>query len=251
MGELATTNRRRLREAANGGYVTPAIAEEVGAPAIEVRKLAVRGGLEHVSRGLYRFPDLVADERAPFYEAVLSVGPDAYLTRDSVLAFHDLGFVNPRRIRVGTTRRVRRNLPAQIEVIRDDLPASDRTVYDGLPSATVERALRDCIGSIMSDRLVDAVDRARDKGLLRSRDRAHRRRHGALGSRRWATARRAPLLLAVRRGSGAPRPSTRSSYQSCASTTSAVASEWNRTSRVTGRVELRPPSRARRPRSRW
>ncbi|MAT06407.1 MAG: hypothetical protein CL424_15320 [Acidimicrobiaceae bacterium] len=172
MGQLATTNRRRLRAAANGGYVTPAIAEEVGVPPIEVRKLAVRGGLEHVSRGVYRFPDLVDDERAPFYEAVLSVGPDAYLTRDSVLAFHGLGLVNPRRIRVGTTRRVRRNLPDQIEVIRDDLPASDRTVYEGLPSATVERALRDCVGSIMSDRLVDAADRARDEGLLRRRDHA-------------------------------------------------------------------------------
>lgn len=31
------------------------------------------------------------------------------------------------------------------------------------------------------------------------------------------------------------------SYQSCASTTSAVASEWNRMSHVTGRVGLRPP----------
>lgn len=173
MGQVATTNRRRLREAANGGYVTPAIAEEVGVPPIEMRKLAVRGGLEHVARGVYRFPDLVDDERAPFYEAVLSVGPDAYLTRDSVLAFDDLALVNLRRIRVGTTRRVRRSLRDHIEVIRDDLPASDRTVDDGLPSATVERALRDCIGRIMSDRLLDAVDAARDKGLPRSRDRAH------------------------------------------------------------------------------
>lgn len=135
-------------------------------------KLASRGGLEHVSRGVYRFPDLVDDERAPFYEAVLSVGTDAYLTHDSVLAFHDLALVNPRRIRVGTTRRVRRELPDHIEVFRDDLPASDRTVYDGLPSATVERALRDCIGTVRGDRLADAADRARDEGLIRRRDHA-------------------------------------------------------------------------------
>ncbi len=172
MAEIAVTNRRRLRAAANCGYVTPDIAEKAGVPSVEVRKLASRGWLDHVARGVYRFPDLVDDERAPFYEAVLSVGTDAYLTRDSVLAFHNLALVNPRRIRVGTTRRVRRNLPDHIEVIRDDLPASDRTVYDGLPSATVERALRDCIGTVMSDRLVDAADRARDEGLLRRRDHA-------------------------------------------------------------------------------
>jgi predicted transcriptional regulator of viral defense system len=172
MGQLASTNRRRLRAAANRGYITPEIAEQVGVPPIEVRKLASRGGLDHVSRGVYRFPDLVDDERAPFYEAVLSVGSDAYLTRDSVLAFHDLALVNPRRIRVGTTRRVRRSLPDHIEVIRDDLPAADRTVYDGLPSATVERALRDCIAIVMGDRLADAADRARDVGLIRRRDHA-------------------------------------------------------------------------------
>lgn len=172
MAEIALTNRRRLRAAANRGYVTPDIAEEAGVPPVEVRKLASRGWLDHVARGVYRFPDLVYDDRAPFYEAVLSVGAGAYLTRDSVLAFHDLALVNPRRIRVGTTRRVRRKLPDHIEVIRDDLPTSDRTIYDGLPSATVERALRDCIGTVMGDRLVDAADRARDEGLLRRRDHA-------------------------------------------------------------------------------
>lgn len=62
------------------------------------------------------------------------VSADASLTRDSVLAFHAFALVNPRRIRVGATRRVRRELPGHIEVIRDDLPVADRTVYDGLPS---------------------------------------------------------------------------------------------------------------------
>lgn len=172
MGQPAATNRRRLRAVANRGYVTPDIAEEAGVPPVEVRKLASRGWLDHVARGVYRFPDLVDDERAPFYEAVLSVGDESYLTRDSVLAFHDLALVNPRRIRVGTARRVRRILPDHIELIRDDLPASDRTIYDGLPSATVERAIRDCIGTVMADRLVDATDRARDEGLIRRREHA-------------------------------------------------------------------------------
>jgi len=170
MTKIAVTNRRRLREAANRGFVTPGIAEGAGVPQIEVRKLASRGWLDHVARGVYRFADLVDNERAQFYEAVLSVGPDAYLTRDAVLAFHDLALVNPRRIRVGTKRRVRRQLPDYIEVVREDLPATDLTTYDGLASATVERALRDCIGTVMTDRLVDAAQHARDEGLIRRRE---------------------------------------------------------------------------------
>ena len=121
--------------------------------------------------GRRRFADLVDHERAQFYEAVLSVGPDAYLTRDAVLAFHDLALVNPSRIRVGTKRRVRRQLPDYIEVVREDLPTADLTIYDGLASATVTRALHDCIGMVMTDRLVDAAQHARDEGLI------HRREH--------------------------------------------------------------------------
>jgi predicted transcriptional regulator of viral defense system len=172
MNQIAVTYRRRLRKAANRGFVTPTTADAAGVPQIEVRKLASRGWLDHVARGVYCFADLVDDERAQFYEAVLSVGPDAYLTRDAVLAFHDLALVNPRRIRVGTKRRVRRQLPDYIEVVREDLPASDLTSYDGLASATVARALRDCIGTVMTDRLVDATQHARDEGLIRRREHA-------------------------------------------------------------------------------
>lgn len=80
--------------------------------------------------------------------------------------------MNPRRIRVGTSRRVRRELPDYVEVIRDELPASDLIVYEGLPSASVARALRDCVGTVMADRLIGAADRARDEGLIRRRDHA-------------------------------------------------------------------------------
>ena len=54
MGQLASSNRRRLREAANRGYVTRDITENDGAPLVEVRKLASRGGFDRVSRGAYR-----------------------------------------------------------------------------------------------------------------------------------------------------------------------------------------------------
>jgi hypothetical protein len=57
--------------------VTTDDAHDLGIPVIELGKLAHRGKLEHVSYGLYRFPDIPLSDRAPYMEAVLWVGRDA------------------------------------------------------------------------------------------------------------------------------------------------------------------------------
>ena len=113
---LADTNRRRLHARAldQYGYVTTADAAELGVPAVELRKIAHRGGLTHLAHGLYRFDDIPAGDHGRYLEAVLRAGPGAYLAGDAVLAFHDLALVNPRQVRVGTTRRVRAKLPEWI-----------------------------------------------------------------------------------------------------------------------------------------
>jgi predicted transcriptional regulator of viral defense system len=167
--ELADTYRRRLRERAldQYGYVTTGDATDLGVPPVELRKLAGRGGLRHLAYGLYRFDDIPATGRDQYMEAVLRVGRDAHLTHDAVLALHDLGLVNPRRIRVGTPHRVRSRIPEHLEVIQQQLPKADLTVYEGIPSATVARALLDCRGIVMADRLIDAAHEAARRGLLR------------------------------------------------------------------------------------
>ena len=169
---LTLTNRRRLYALAldQYGYVTTTDAEAMGVPPVELRKLAQRGGLHNVGYGLYRFDDVPASGRDQYMEAVLRVGPDAFLTGDAVLSLHDLGLVNPRRIKVGTPRRVRAALPPSIEVVRAHLAPDELTVYEGIPSATVARALRDCKATLMADRLADAFREARRRGLLRPRE---------------------------------------------------------------------------------
>lgn len=173
--------RRQLWEHALGnyGFVTTEDAEELGVPAVELRKLAARGGLAHVAYGIYRFDDAPADPNAQMFEAVLRVGPDAHLTGDAVLALHDLALVNPRRIRVGLPRRTRAKLPAWIEVIRQDLPPEDLTVYEGIPSTTVARALIDARGAVIHERLYAALEDATRRGLVTRRER--RRAAVALG----------------------------------------------------------------------
>ena len=166
---LADTYRRRLRDRAldQYGYVTTRDAEDLEVPVVELRKVAHRGGIEHVAYGLYRFDDIPRTGRDQFMEAVLRVGPEAYLTHDAVLALHELGLVNPRRIRIGTPKRARPRLPAHIEVIQRRLEARELTAYEGIPSATVARALLDCRGLVMGERLVEAAQEAARVGLLR------------------------------------------------------------------------------------
>lgn len=165
---LTDTYRRRLHDQAldQYGYVTTRDAGEIGVPAVELRKLAARGGIEHVAYGVYRFDDVPRTAHDELMEAVLRAGPDAYLTHDAVLALHDLGLVNPRRIRVGTPHRTRPKLPNTIDIVRRQLDADDLTSYEGIPSATVARALLDCIGLVMRDRLMDAAREAAERGLL-------------------------------------------------------------------------------------
>ena len=152
------------------GFVTTEMAKAIGVPAVEVRKLAARGGMSNIARGLYRVDGIDGGDRAPYAEAVLRVGEDAHLVGDSVLALHHLALVNPRRIKVGTPRRVRRHLPAHIQLVHTRTDPADLTEYDGIPSMTVAAALRDSIGTMMPDRLREATERAVDEGLVRRRD---------------------------------------------------------------------------------
>lgn len=165
----AETYRRRLWERAldQYGYVTTGDAARLGVPPVELRKLAGRGLLIRVDRGLYRFPDAPATSRDAFMEAVLWAGPDAALAHESVLALHDLALANPRILRVATPHRVRKTHPrADIAIVTEKVPDSDLTSYFGIPSTTVARALVDCRDLIMIGRLLEAADRARHEGLL-------------------------------------------------------------------------------------
>jgi predicted transcriptional regulator of viral defense system len=169
----AGTYRRRLWELAldQYGYVTTANAAKLGVPAVELRKLARRGNLDNVARGLYRFPDAPTSGRDAFMEAVLWVGPDAALSHDAVLALHDLASANPRTLRVVTPHRVRKtHQRPDVTIIHDRVPASDLTVYFRIPSTTVARALLDCRELVRTNRLLEAADEAVRQGLLLKRE---------------------------------------------------------------------------------
>ena len=184
MPALANTYRRQLHERAleKYGFVTTRDARELGVPAVEVRKLAARGGLTHVARGLYRFDDIPHTGREEFMEAVLRAGHGAFLTGEAVLALHELAQVNPRAITVGAPRHVRADLPPTVEVHERAVPPGDLTMYEGIPSTTVAKALLDCRRTVMRERLELAVERAVERGLLRRSERERLRKAIGMGA---------------------------------------------------------------------
>ena len=150
----------------NHGIVTSAQAKRVGASDKELSRIAGDGRLIRIGYGVYRIRHWVPMENDVFAEAVALVGPQAYLYGESVIAMHALAPTNPARIRVATPRRVRRSLPASIEIVRR-ASRDDVTEYDGIPSQSIQAAIMSCRGTMMRDRLVDAARRARELGLIR------------------------------------------------------------------------------------
>lgn len=163
----ATKYRDILREIAfdQYGYVTTQDAIRAGVPAIELPKLAARGGLDNVAYGLYRVSDVPPTRYDQFAEALLRAGDGAFLHGESVLALFGLADVNPRKIKVGVRRRTRPKLPPSIELT---LMTGDITItrYEGLESQAVADAILECRRRIETKRLEDATEAARSEGLL-------------------------------------------------------------------------------------
>lgn len=147
------------------GYVTTRGAAEAGVPAVELPKLAARGGLKNIAYGLYRMPDVPPTRYDQFAEALLRVGDGAYLHGESVLALFGLADVNPKQIKVAVPRRARPQLPAYVALthVKDETPI---TLYEGLKAQPVADAILECRGRIETDRLLDAAKQARQEGLL-------------------------------------------------------------------------------------
>ncbi|MGL5865346.1 MAG: type IV toxin-antitoxin system AbiEi family antitoxin domain-containing protein [Dermatophilaceae bacterium] len=166
------TRRQLVHEIASGEYglVSTSDAAGDGIPPVELRKLAARGALERVGHGLYRDPTVPASHLDQYAMAVRLVGRGAYLMGESVLDRYDLALVNPARITVGTPHRTWRALPTWVLAVRRTLPAEALHVEDGIAQTTVAQAIVDCMDTVMSDRLRDAINTAGRRSLLTARE---------------------------------------------------------------------------------
>lgn len=157
--------------AGHHGVITVPEAEDAGVPAVEVRKLARRGALRPYGKGVYVHRDVPVTELTEPATAAALAGEGAFLQREAVLDLVGLGQFNPRRIRVGTRRRVRRALPDWMELeTRTDITDGDLTRYKGIPATTVRRALVDMRDRMPPERWRALVAEARRREFIDEKD---------------------------------------------------------------------------------
>lgn len=165
--------RRDLWEvaASHHGVVTISEAQDVGVPAVEVRKLAARAALRAFGQGVYTHGDVPMTRFTEPAVAVALAGEGAFLHRESVFDLLGVGQFNPKKVRVGTRRRVRRALPEWMDLeYRPDVPAVDLAHYEGIPTTTVRRALEDMRQRMPSERWESLVDEALRRELIGDQD---------------------------------------------------------------------------------
>ena len=151
----------------NYGLITSSEVAGLGGKTKDLARFVKDGRLTKVGRGVYRVTHYVSTRFDAYAESVALVGDGAYLFGESVLALCELMPTNPYRMFVATSRRVRKNLPKDIVVIKR-CNGEDVSSIEGIPSQTVAAAIRSCKGSVIEERLADAVQRAYELGYIRA-----------------------------------------------------------------------------------
>lgn len=155
----------QLREIANDNYglITFDEARTFCVAEVELTRWTKKGWLEKRGWGVYRLADYAVDEKARFAEAVALCG-GGHVYGDGVLALHNLALVNPGKIKVAITRKLRRRLPEWVEPVR--VMEIRQTAYYGIPSQTLADAIRVSSKIVPHDRLVSAIGEAEREGLI-------------------------------------------------------------------------------------
>ena len=137
-------------------------------------RLAQRGRLERMSRGVYRIAHFPADRLAQYREAVLwaqaSQGPERVaLSHETALLLYGISDVNPARIHltVPMSARLRRERPEWIDIHRANLSPQEINQHEGIPITSVERSVMDVLSTTNRiDTVRLAITDARRTGLL-------------------------------------------------------------------------------------
>lgn len=147
------------------GLITSSEARAIGVTNNELVQYARRGSLVRVGQGVYQLARHVPTEADPYALAVALVGEGAFLYGEAVIALLGLAPTTPGRMRVATTKRVRRALPDYVEVV----PVRDGASvvrYEGIFCQRVDDAIRAERGRMPRERLASAAREGRAKGYI-------------------------------------------------------------------------------------
>lgn len=123
-----------------------------------------------VARGVYRMPVWPYQEAAPYAIAVKSVGSDARLFGESVIALLSLAPTDPGHMWVASPRRVRKNVGEGVRIAKCH-PDDPVQFYDGIPSQPVADAIESAAATMGVDRAADAAEEALRQGYITEADR--------------------------------------------------------------------------------
>jgi predicted transcriptional regulator of viral defense system len=159
------------------GLLTSKEARALGIRDSVLVRLAQRGRLERMTRGVYRIAHYPTDQFAQYREAVLWAqanhhGPERIaLSHETALLLYDISDVNPSRVNltVPKSARLRRKHPEWIMIHRADLTAEEVSQYEGMPVTIVERSIMDVLSTThRTDVAMQAITDALREGLLSS-----------------------------------------------------------------------------------
>ncbi len=147
------------------GLVTVEDAEKLGIHRKQLLAWETMGRLERCGRGVYRLNHHVPTPYDHFAEAIALVGHGAIIYGDGVLAMHNLALVNPAQIQVAVEKRVRKTLPDWIRLVKKADGIREET-FEGIACQNLADAIRTCRGTVMKERLADAIEQAERQGLV-------------------------------------------------------------------------------------
>lgn len=168
----------------NDGLLTSKQARNAGILDSVLVRLAQRGRLERIARGVYRITHYPHAKLSQYREAILwaeaSHGPEqAVLSHETALAVYGISDGNPSQVHIAVPKsaRLRRKRPAWIAIHRDNLRPADVTLHEGLPMTTVARTITDVLHSSgRSDLVRRAISDAKRERLINDSDTARLRR---------------------------------------------------------------------------
>ncbi len=152
------------------GYVATSQVRERSGSGDALRKMAKRGTLERVSRGVYRVPTFPSSPFAEYMEASLwPAGVRGIISYQSSLALRGLSDVSPSAIHITVPKdfRIRRQVPHHIVVHNEELIDIEVTLFEEIPTTILRRAIKDCHRAHLGSYLLrQAIADARKEGFL-------------------------------------------------------------------------------------
>lgn len=162
----------------NVGLITSSRARTAGIADSVLVRMAQRGRLERIARGVYRMPHFPVDRFSQYREAILwaqaSRGPGKVaLSHETALVVYGISDANPARVHltVPKTARFRRERPKGVALHSGELGEDDIQTIEALPVTSIPKTISDLVeAGARTDLVGQAISDAKREGFIEERE---------------------------------------------------------------------------------